>query len=102
MTHPCFRIPRQSGWGYEDGRKLHFRRIDRYLSSLNIPMKQHKQGATISFHRPLSAYINGLAQAGFLIDKLDEITGAIEAESKSERFIQAEIPLFMLLRARKQ
>lgn len=101
MTHPCFRIPRQSGWGYEDGRKLHFRRIDRYLSPLNIPMKQHKQGATISFHRPLSAYINGLAQAGFVVDKMDEITGAIEAESKSERLIQAEIPLFMALRARK-
>ena len=101
MTHPCFRIPRQSGWGYEDGRKLHFRRIDRYLSPLNIPMKQHKQGATISFHRPLSAYINGLAQAGFVVDKMDEISGAIEAESKSERLIQAEIPLFMALRARK-
>ena len=101
MTHPCFRIPRQSGWGYEDGRKLHFRRIDRYLSPLNIPMKQHKQGTTISFHRPLSAYINGLAQAGFVVDKLDEITGAIEAESKSERLIQTEIPLFMALRARK-
>jgi SAM-dependent methyltransferase len=101
MTHPCFRIPRQSGWGYEDGRKLHFRRIDRYLSPLNIPMKQHKQGTTISFHRPLSAYINALSNAGFAVDKMDEITGAIEAESKSERLIQAEIPLFMALRARK-
>lgn len=101
MTHPCFRIPRQSGWGYEDGRKLHYRRIDRYLSPLNIPMKQHNQGATISFHRPLSAYINALAEAGFVVDKMDEITGDIAAESKAERLIQAEIPLFMALRARK-
>ena len=32
LTHPAFRVPRQSGWGWDEGRKLHFRRVDRYLT----------------------------------------------------------------------
>lgn len=102
MTHPCFRIPRQSGWGYEKGRKLQYRRIDSYLTPLNIPMKQHKRGTTISFHRPLSTYINTLAACGFLIDRLDEITTFQRGENRAEQRANDEIPLFMALRARKR
>src|SRR5690606_5574990 len=40
MTHPCFRIPRQSGWGRDEQRKLQYRRIDRYLTPLSVPMKR--------------------------------------------------------------
>jgi hypothetical protein len=101
MTHPCFRIPRQSGWGYERERKWQYRRIDRYLTPLSIPMKQHQRGATISFHRPLSAYINTLAACGLLVDRLDEITTYQQGNSRAERLANAEIPLFMGLRARK-
>lgn len=101
MTHPCFRIPRQSGWGYDEGRKLQYRRVDSYLSTLKIPMKQHKEGTTISFHRPLSAYINALSNAGFLVDKLDEITTYPQGKTKAERRADNEIPIFMALRARK-
>lgn len=100
MTHPCFRIPRQSGWGFDDTRQLQFRRIDRYLTPLNVPMKQHKQGTTISFHRPLSAYINTLAGCGLLIDQLDEITTYEAGENRSQQRANDEIPLFMGLRAR--
>jgi hypothetical protein len=102
MTHPCFRIPRQSGWGYEKGRKLQYRRIDSYLTPLNIPMKQHKRGTTISFHRPLSAYINTLAACGFLVDRLDEITTFQRGDNRAEQRANDEIPLFMALRARKR
>ncbi len=102
MTHPCFRIPRQSGWGYETGKQLQYRRIDRYLTPLNIPMKQHNHGATISFHRPLSTYINTLAECGFLIDRLDEITTYQQSDDRAEQRANQEIPLFMGLRARKQ
>ena len=101
MTHPCFRIPRQSGWGYEKTKKLQYRRIDRYLTPLKIPMKQHKQGVTISFHRPLSAYINTLATHNFAINKLDEITTYASGNNKAERRANDEIPLFMLIRAMK-
>jgi len=101
LTHPCFRIPRQSGWGYEESKKLQYRRIDRYLTPLKIPMKQHQHGVTISFHRPLSTYINTLAQHNFVIDKLDEITTYQDGTSKAEKRANEEFPLFMLIRCRK-
>ena len=101
MTHPCFRIPRQSGWGYEENRKLQYRRLDRYLSPLNIPMKQHKNGVTISFHRPLQTYINTLGDYGLLVEKLDEITTFQEGKTRAEQRANEEFPLFMAVRARK-
>lgn len=99
MTHPCFRIPRQSGWGYDENRKLTFRRIDRYLTPLPVPMKPYpgSSGVTTSFHRPLSDYVNGLAAAGLLLDRMDEIP-SYKAQDKPE---EAEIPLFIGLRAWK-
>lgn len=104
MTHPCFRIPRQSGWGYDDERQLHFRRVDSYLKPLSVPMKPYgkqQSGVSISFHRPLSHYINGLAVCGFLIDALREITSYETGTTKAEQRANAEIPLFVGIRARK-
>jgi hypothetical protein len=105
MTHPCFRVPRQSGWGHDAERNLRFRRMDRYLTPLSIPMKAYNQqkhtGVSISFHRPLSHYVNGLAANGFLVDALQEITTYETGTTKAERQANAEIPLFVGLRARK-
>jgi ubiquinone/menaquinone biosynthesis C-methylase UbiE len=109
MTHPCFRIPRQSGWGYDENRKLNYRRVDRYLTPLPVPMKAYAggSGTTMSFHRPLHEYINGLAapEVGMMIDHMDEITtyktdeGRISDKTLAEA--EREFPLFMALRARK-
>lgn len=111
LTHPCFRVPRQSGWGWDEGRKLRYRRVDRYLTPLAVPMKQYRErsssqsGATRSFHRPLEDYINGLAAEGLLIDSMREIpTYKVAPEgvqSKAENLAHREIPLFLGLRARK-
>jgi len=104
MTHPCFRIPRQSGWGHDADRDLRFRRIDRYLQPLKVPMKAYgpnRSGVSVSFHRPLSHYVNGLAACGLLVDALDEITSHKAGTSKAEQRANAEIPLFVGLRARK-
>lgn len=102
MTHPCFRIPRQSGWGYDENRKLQYRRVDRYLTPLPVPMKPYPEtGITISFHRPLSEYINTLAEYGLLMDSLREITTCKTASKRAERLADREIPLFLALRARK-
>ncbi|MCP4416196.1 MAG: class I SAM-dependent methyltransferase [Chloroflexi bacterium] len=109
MSHPCFRIPRQSGWGWDKKRKLRYRRIDRYLTALGVPMKQTKWGngrSTKSFHRPLQAYINGLADCGLLVDQIQEIplrdvellaNGRLRADKRAS----AEIPLFLGIRALK-
>ncbi|MFG1495817.1 class I SAM-dependent methyltransferase [Saccharospirillum sp. HFRX-1] len=108
MTHPCFRIPRQSGWGWDGGRQLQYRRIDTYLSPLNIPMQRHQsgQGTTRSYHRPLSHYVSALVSSGFLVDQLVEIPmlEALQPSqklSRAERRAAQEIPLFLLLRAQK-
>jgi hypothetical protein len=29
LTHPCFRIPRQSNWDWDQGSRLRYRRVDR-------------------------------------------------------------------------
>lgn len=106
MTHPCFRIPRQSGWGWDDKRQLRFRRVDSYLGRLAVPMKAHAGGgATRSYHRPLSAYVNGLAACGQYVDRIREIPKPSDApgpHARAERRASEEIPLFLALRAVKQ
>ena len=104
MTHPCFHIPRQSGWGYDETRRLQYRRIDRYLTPLSVPMKPYtgkQPGITISFHRPISVYINELAACGLLVDSLREITTHKEGKTKAEQAANSEIPVFLGLRALK-
>lgn len=103
MRHPCFRVPRQSGWGDDPNRKLRYRRVDSYLTPLSVPMKAYEHtdsGKTISFHRPLSHYINTLAAQGLAVDYFDEIVTHRAAANRAERRADQEFPLFLALRAR--
>lgn len=109
MTHPCFRVPRQSGWGWDDKRRIRYRRIDHYLTPLDVPMKQYGKGnsqATRSYHRPIQEYVDGLVDAGLLIDCIQEIpthrTDPPGRYSRAERRANREIPLFLGLRAVKR
>jgi ubiquinone/menaquinone biosynthesis C-methylase UbiE len=106
MSHPAFRVPRQSGWGWDEERKLRYRRVDRYLSPLAVPMKSLSGSSfvTRSFHRPLESYVNELTRNGLLVEQMREIpahkanappTGGASAERARK-----EIPLFLGLRAR--
>ena len=108
LTHPAFRIPRQSGWGWDEGRKLHFRRVDSYLTPLAVPMKElpgRAGAATRSFHRPLGAYVNALASAGLLVEQMSEIPAhkveALQSHLQAAHRARQEIPLFLGLRGRK-
>jgi ubiquinone/menaquinone biosynthesis C-methylase UbiE len=108
LTHPAFRVPRQSGWGWDEGRKLHFRRVDRYLTPLAVPMKSlpgRRNAATRSFHRPIGAYINSLATAGLLVEHMMEIPAhkieAAPSRVEAAHRARQEIPLFLGIRARK-
>ena len=105
MMHPCFRVPRQSGWGWDPGRKLHYRRIDRYLTPLVVPMKRYgggRRGATRSYHRPLMDYVNGLAAVGILVDSLLELptyrTGSPVHAARNGPASDRDIPLFLGMR----
>lgn len=108
MMHPCFRVPRQSGWGWDEGRKLQFRRIDSYLSRRSVPVRpiaKGEPGSIQSFHRPLSTYVNSLNRQGFYVERMEEIPAypAVVrrgARAKGENKANSEIPLFLGLLAR--
>ncbi len=106
MTHPAFRQPRHSGWGFDEQRALTFRRIDSYLTPMAVPMKALPgRPPTRSFHRPISTYVNELAAYGFATDALDEVAGGSDLPrrgrpSGTER-AESEIPLLLALRARR-
>jgi SAM-dependent methyltransferase len=105
MTHPAFRQPRHSGWGLDEGRKLTYRRIDAYLSEMAVPMKSLGGGPpTRSFHRPISAYVNAFAAAGFATDAMLEIPDLPPDRrpgrtARGDARANAEIPIFLGLRA---
>jgi ubiquinone/menaquinone biosynthesis C-methylase UbiE len=106
MTHPAFRQPRHAGWGYDAGRGLVYRRIDAYLSPMAVPMKSVNGSVpTRSFHRPISAYVNALADAGFAIDAMREVPDLRDPlrprGRRAANRADAEIPLFLALRARR-
>ena len=105
MTHPAFRQPRHSGWGFDEGRKLTYRRIDAYLGEMAVPMKSLAGGQpTRSFHRPISSYVNALAEAGFATDAMLEIPDLPPERrpgkaARGDARANAEIPIFLGLRA---
>jgi ubiquinone/menaquinone biosynthesis C-methylase UbiE len=109
LNHPAFRIPRQSNWGIDEANKIQFRRINRYLSPLKIPITMHpgqKQSAlTWSFHHPISYYVQLLAAHGFVIDAMEEWVSDRESQqgksAKMENRSRTEIPLFLAIRTRK-
>jgi ubiquinone/menaquinone biosynthesis C-methylase UbiE len=103
MNHPAFRIPRQSGWGYDRKRKLVYRRVDSYLSSLDVPMRTHyttHKTLTRSYHRPVAYYINALANAQIAVTQFEEIP-YIQRDStydeKATLHAQKEIPHFLAI-----
>lgn len=106
LNHPCFRIPRQSGWNIDEKNKQQQRYVNRYLSQLKIPIdmnpgrKQEIQKITWSFHRSLQDYSQMLNRTGFTIEKIEEWASDKESVGKAakmENRARAEIPLFMAL-----
>jgi SAM-dependent methyltransferase len=109
LNHPCFRIPRQSSWGIDLQKDFQYRRVDRYLSPMKIPITAHPgrgsgSPVTWSFHQPLSAVSRMLSRAGFVIEEIEEWTSDKKSEGRATRRedrSRAEFPLFLALRARK-
>lgn len=104
MTHPCFRPPRQSGWGFDRGRSLVYRRVDRYLTAFEHQDRLREGGRTQRFHHPLSDYVNALGAAGMGVERMEEIAAdRVKGErvGKADRKAHREFPLFVGIRARK-
>jgi ubiquinone/menaquinone biosynthesis C-methylase UbiE len=109
LNHPAFRIPRQSSWGIDEGRKIQYRRIDKYMSPMQIPINMNPSDRnspiTMSYHHPISDYSKILKDAGFEIDLIEEWTSDKESEgrvAKMENRSRSEIPLFLAVRAVKK
>lgn len=109
FNHPAFRIPRQSSWGIDEARKIQYRRIDKYMSPMNIPINMNpgdrNSKVTMSYHLPISSYSRMLKEAGFVIELIEEWTSDKESvgkASKMENRSRSEIPLFMAIFASKK
>lgn len=109
LNHPYFRIPRQSAWGIDESKKLQYRRVDTYMTSLKIPIQTNpgsgeQSSQTWSFHVPLSGYIQALSQAGFVIEKMEEWVSDKKStgpKAKMENRSRLEFPLFLALLCKK-
>lgn len=109
LNHPCFRIPRQSAWGFDEDKKLQYRRMDRYMGELKIPIATHPgkgqtSEQTVSFHFPLQKLASMLKTAGFLIEDIQEWCSDKASEGKmaaAENRARKEFPLFLCVVARK-
>ncbi len=107
-THPCFRIPRQTHWGWDEEKKIEYRRVDRYATDLTIPIITPRvassEGYTYTYHRSLQNYFSALAAAGLCVERLEEWTSEKTSEpgkrAKAENRARKEIPLFLALSAR--
>ena len=107
LTHPCFRIPRQTHWGWDDEKKIEYRRVDRYANEMKIPILTppfiDKVNFTMTYHRPLQNYFSALLKAGLCVDSLEEWMSNKESapgkRSRGENRARKEVPLFMAIRA---
>ena len=120
MNHPAFRIPKQSDWGWDEEKKIQYRRIDKYLSELKEKIQTHPstgskssgqvpgdkpEDYTISFHRPLQFYFKALNKSGFAVRRLEEWNSHKQSEwgprQEAEDIARKEIPLFLMMEAIK-
>lgn len=113
LNHPAFRVPQGSDWDYDEVRKSQFRKIYEYMSEkkVSIVMNPGKEAKgkesekTYSFHRPLQLYFKNFSRCGFVVSKLEEWISHKESERGprkiAEDIARKEIPLFMLIEAKK-
>jgi ubiquinone/menaquinone biosynthesis C-methylase UbiE len=109
MMHPCFRIPKESHWGWDGDQKIQFRRLDKYGKPLDIGITTRPglgtDENTVFYHRPLSVLISAIGEAGMGVTKCSELFSHRRSQvgpfSKAEHRAAEEFPLFLGLRAVK-
>ena len=108
FMHPCFRIPKQTHWGWDNDQKIQFRRIDRYGTPLEIPITTHPgkdSGEQTAFHhRPLSELLTSIGRGGLAVTACEELYSHRRSQgsgpfSKAEHRAAEEFPLFVALSA---
>ncbi len=107
LTHPAFRVPQGSEWGWDAAKKVQYRRVDQYLSESKVKIQmqpgENPKEHTITFHRPLQFYFKALSKNGFCVRRLEEWisdrTSQPGPRAKAEMLARHEIPLFLALEA---
>lgn len=104
LNHPVFRIPRQTSWEIDPKNKLEYRRINRYLSPLKIPINMNPSDKnsehTWSYHFSLSELSSILKKSNLLISEIQEWSSGKESRgrnAKMENRARSEFPLFMAI-----
>ncbi len=100
IKHPAFNIPRQSGWIEDKERSLTSRRVDRYLTPLDMPLVKKLKNQTITtfhYHRALQDYMNALIKSDLEIFAFEEVQDTILKDKKTSEF-----PLFLAIGAKKK
>ena len=109
INHPCYRIPRQSSWGIDKLKKLQYRRVERYMTPLEIPIRTHpskkdKSPSTYSYHFPISEIVKWLGDNQLSISRLEEWCSnktSTGKNAKMENRSRHEFPLFLALASKK-
>ncbi len=112
LNHPVFRIPQKSSWEWDDKKGRQYRRIESYLKEYKMEIDmtpgekdKTKKQKTISFHRPLQSYFEKLQSVGFVVARLEEWVSHKKSQkgprSAEEDRIRKEIPMFLMLEAKK-
>ena len=109
MMHPAFRGPKEASWGWDESKKVQYRRVDRYLMPRKTPIATHPGKSpgmyTWTFHKPIESYVKSLRTAGLLIDAMEEWPSHKISTSgpraSAENTARKEIPMFLAIRALK-
>jgi len=108
LNHPFFRIPKSSSWGWDEGRKLQFRIVEKYLSYIVSRITAHpglkNDTETVSFHYSFSEICGMLFDAGMVIEGVHEWISDKQStggRARAENISRREFPLFMTIVARK-
>lgn len=115
ISHPAFRVPGKSDWGWDERHWKQYRRVDAYLSPFEREIRMHPgkasqgrsggESTTPTFHRPIGAYVAAMRDAGLVLTHLDEWISRRAASSgpraAEENRARQEFPLFLAMRAVK-
>lgn len=133
LLHPAFRSPGRTSWGWEferarpghaasrgpnprstaDEAPRQYRRVDGYLSQEPSPIVMNPGEVssgkdpitTWTFNRPIQAYVRAIAEAGMVVDAIEEWSSARRSapgpRAEEENRARREIPMFLAIRARK-
>ncbi len=111
LMHPCFRIPKDSDWGYDETKKVQYRRTDLYMKEVAYAIDAHpgqkttKKITTTSYHRPLQWYFKLFKKAGLSVVGLEEWISHKESgvgpRKMAEDIARKEFPMFLCVELKK-